>query len=116
MFLSAVCALQLTFFGALARPSGLCAIFKFLIATCTESPLVRCASAGGNPLFLIAGPFVMGKKRSTRADHGGKNCKSPHAEVPYIFKSSYDKAHLSSVKLSRGPGLKEGLRILANQV
>jgi len=33
--------------------------------------------------------------------------------VPYIFKASYDKANRSSVKAFRGPGLKEGLRILA---
>jgi 2-dehydro-3-deoxyphosphooctonate aldolase (KDO 8-P synthase) len=35
------------------------------------------------------------------------------AGVPYIFKASYDKANRSSVKAFRGPGLKEGLRILA---
>ena len=35
------------------------------------------------------------------------------ATVPYIFKASYDKANRSSVKAFRGPGLKEGLRILA---
>ena len=35
------------------------------------------------------------------------------AAVPYIFKASYDKANRSSVKAFRGPGLKEGLRILA---
>ena len=34
------------------------------------------------------------------------------ATVPYIFKASYDKANRSSVKAFRGPGLKEGLRIL----
>jgi 2-dehydro-3-deoxyphosphooctonate aldolase (KDO 8-P synthase) len=34
------------------------------------------------------------------------------AGVPYIFKASYDKANRSSVKAFRGPGLKEGLRIL----
>jgi 2-dehydro-3-deoxyphosphooctonate aldolase (KDO 8-P synthase) len=35
------------------------------------------------------------------------------AAVPYIFKASYDKANRSSIKGFRGPGLKEGLRILA---
>ena len=35
------------------------------------------------------------------------------ASVPYIFKASYDKANRSSVKAFRGPGLSEGLRILA---
>jgi 2-dehydro-3-deoxyphosphooctonate aldolase (KDO 8-P synthase) len=34
------------------------------------------------------------------------------ADIPYIFKASYDKANRSSVKSFRGPGLKEGLRIL----
>jgi 2-dehydro-3-deoxyphosphooctonate aldolase (KDO 8-P synthase) len=35
------------------------------------------------------------------------------AGVPYIFKASYDKANRSSLKAFRGPGLKEGLRVLA---
>ena len=35
------------------------------------------------------------------------------ARVPFIYKSSYDKANRSSVHSYRGPGLKEGLRILA---
>jgi 2-dehydro-3-deoxyphosphooctonate aldolase (KDO 8-P synthase) len=35
------------------------------------------------------------------------------AGVPYIFKASFDKAHRTSVKAFRGPGLREGLRILA---
>jgi 2-dehydro-3-deoxyphosphooctonate aldolase (KDO 8-P synthase) len=68
---------------------------------------------GGNPLFLIAGPCVieseaharmMAEKIAKIATDGG---------VPYIFKASYDKANRSSVKSFRGPGPKEGLRILA---
>src|SRR6202140_945590 len=34
-------------------------------------------------------------------------------EFPFIFKASYDKANRSSIKSFRGPGLKEGLRILS---
>jgi len=51
----------------------------------------------GQPLFLIAGPCVI---------------ESDDCGVPYIFKASYDKANRSSVNAFRGPGLKEGLRIL----
>jgi 2-dehydro-3-deoxyphosphooctonate aldolase (KDO 8-P synthase) len=68
---------------------------------------------GGNPLFLIAGPCVIESEAHARglaeriakvaADHG----------MPFLFKASYDKANRSSIKSYRGPGLKEGLRILA---
>jgi 2-dehydro-3-deoxyphosphooctonate aldolase (KDO 8-P synthase) len=68
---------------------------------------------GANPLFLIAGPCVIESESHARmmaervakiaADHG----------LPYIFKASYDKANRSSIKAFRGPGLTEGLRILA---
>jgi 2-dehydro-3-deoxyphosphooctonate aldolase (KDO 8-P synthase) len=45
------------------------------------------------------------------AEHVGKIAAD--AGVPYIFKASYDKANRSSIKAFRGPGVREGLRILA---
>jgi 2-dehydro-3-deoxyphosphooctonate aldolase (KDO 8-P synthase) len=68
---------------------------------------------GANPLFLIAGPCVIESETHARsmAERVAK-IAADHA-IPYIFKASYDKANRSSVKAFRGPGLSEGLRILA---
>ncbi len=65
------------------------------------------------PLFLIAGPCVI-ESRSLQMDTAGR-LKEICAAVgmPLIFKSSYDKANRSSGKSFRGPGMDEGLRILA---
>src|SRR5271155_1572496 len=68
---------------------------------------------GGNPLFLIAGPCVIESEAHARTMAEKVAKIAADAGVPYIFKASYDKANRSSVKAFRGPGLKEGLRILA---
>jgi len=68
---------------------------------------------GGNPLFLIAGPCVIESETHARTIAERVARLAADAGVPYIFKASYDKANRSSVKSFRGPGLKEGLRILA---
>ncbi len=64
------------------------------------------------PLFLIAGPCVV-ESEQLQIDVAGK-LKEMCAGlgVPFIFKSSYDKANRSSSKSYRGPGMAEGLRIL----
>jgi 2-dehydro-3-deoxyphosphooctonate aldolase (KDO 8-P synthase) len=67
---------------------------------------------GGNPLFLIAGPCVIESEAHARKMAEQVARIAADAAVPYIFKASYDKANRSSVKSFRGPGLKEGLRIL----
>src|ERR1700724_3685429 len=67
---------------------------------------------GGNPLFLIAGPCVIESEAHARAMAEKIARIAADCGVPYIFKASYDKANRSSVKSFRGPGLKEGLRIL----
>jgi 2-dehydro-3-deoxyphosphooctonate aldolase (KDO 8-P synthase) len=63
---------------------------------------------GGAPLTLIAGPCVIESEEHVHF------LASEIAElgVPFIFKASFDKANRSSVSSYRGPGLKEGLRIL----
>jgi 2-dehydro-3-deoxyphosphooctonate aldolase (KDO 8-P synthase) len=66
----------------------------------------------GNPLFLIAGPCVIESEAHARKMAEQVARLAADAGVPYIFKASYDKANRSSVKSFRGPGLKEGLRIL----
>ena len=65
------------------------------------------------PLFLIAGPCVV-ESLQLQIDVAGKLkeiCAS--LSIPFIFKSSYDKANRSSAKSFRGLGMAEGLRILA---
>src|SRR5580700_5928234 len=68
---------------------------------------------GGNPLFLIAGPCVIETEAHARKMAENVAKIAADCGVPYIFKASYDKANRSSVKAFRGPGLTEGLRILA---
>ena len=65
------------------------------------------------PLFLIAGPCVI-ESRQLALDTAG-TLKEICVEVgmPFIYKSSYDKANRSSGKSYRGPGADEGLKILA---
>jgi 2-dehydro-3-deoxyphosphooctonate aldolase (KDO 8-P synthase) len=67
----------------------------------------------GNPLFLIAGPCVIESESHTRTMAERVSKIASDCGVPYIFKASYDKANRSSIKAFRGPGLAEGLRILA---
>jgi len=67
----------------------------------------------GKAFPLIAGPCVV-ESESSALRHAEKILKVAQAlKVPYVFKASYDKANRTSVKSYRGPGLKEGLRILA---
>ena len=68
---------------------------------------------GGNPLFLIAGPCVIESEAHARGMAERVAKIAADAGVSYIFKASYDKANRSSVKAFRGPGMVEGLRILA---
>jgi 2-dehydro-3-deoxyphosphooctonate aldolase (KDO 8-P synthase) len=67
----------------------------------------------GAPLFLIAGPCVI--ESESHATMMAEKLAAATAElgIPYIFKASYDKANRSSGSSFRGPGLKEGLSILA---
>jgi 2-dehydro-3-deoxyphosphooctonate aldolase (KDO 8-P synthase) len=65
------------------------------------------------PFFLIAGPCVV-ESEQLQMDVAGK-LKEMTTElgIPFIFKSSYDKANRSSGKSFRGPGMEKGLEILA---
>jgi 2-dehydro-3-deoxyphosphooctonate aldolase (KDO 8-P synthase) len=65
------------------------------------------------PLFLIAGPCVI-ESEALAIDTAGRLQEITTAlGIPFIYKSSFDKANRSSWKSFRGPGLDEGLRILA---
>ncbi len=82
------------------------------MGTAREIELGKLRFGGGNPLFLIAGPCVIESEMHARMMAEEIAKIAADAGVPYIFKASYDKANRSSVKAFRGPGPKEGLRIL----
>ena len=67
----------------------------------------------GAPLFLIAGPCVIESEGHALMMAEKLGAVAEGLSVPYIFKASYDKANRSSVSSYRGPGLKNGLKILA---
>ncbi len=65
------------------------------------------------PLFLMAGPCVV-ESLELQIEVAGRLQEITRAlKVPFIFKSSYDKANRSSGKSYRGPGVEAGLRILS---
>lgn len=65
------------------------------------------------PFFLIAGPCVI-ESRQMAFDTAGQLCEITQAlGIPFIYKSSFDKANRSSGTSYRGPGMDEGLQILA---
>jgi len=68
---------------------------------------------GGLPLAVIAGPCVIESKDSALRHGATLKAAADRVGVPYIFKSSYDKANRSSLHSFRGPGLENGLEILA---
>ncbi|MBI5014076.1 MAG: 3-deoxy-8-phosphooctulonate synthase [Deltaproteobacteria bacterium] len=71
------------------------------------------AVGGGAPLALIAGPCVIESEELVLATARALRALTRRLGVPFVFKSSYDKANRTSVGSFRGPGLREGLRILA---
>lgn len=67
---------------------------------------------GSGSLFLIAGPCVIeSEEHAIRMAEIIKGVTRALA-IPFIFKASYDKANRTSIRSFRGPGIKEGLRIL----
>ena len=72
----------------------------------------RVAIGGGEPLAFIAGPCVIESEEHALRMARALAEISRRLGLPYIFKSSFDKANRSSVSSFRGPGLREGLRIL----
>lgn len=66
-----------------------------------------------HPLFLIAGPCVLESAGMAQETAGVLAEVTGGLGVPFIFKSSFDKANRSSLDSFRGLGIEEGLRILA---
>jgi 2-dehydro-3-deoxyphosphooctonate aldolase (KDO 8-P synthase) len=75
--------------------------------------LINFTVGPDQPLFLIAGPCVV-ESEGLVLDVAGKLKElTGRLGLPFIFKSSFDKANRSSQKSFRGPGIEEGLRILS---
>ena len=64
------------------------------------------------PLFLIAGPCVIESRQLQIDTAGTLKEMTDRLGVPFVFKSSFDKANRSSAGSFRGPGIEEGLRVL----
>ncbi len=65
------------------------------------------------PLFLIAGPCVIESEQLALDTASRLKEMTGRLGIPFIYKSSFDKANRSSCQSYRGPGLEEGLKILA---
>jgi 2-dehydro-3-deoxyphosphooctonate aldolase (KDO 8-P synthase) len=74
-----------------------------------------CGFEVGNdrPFFLIAGPCVVESMQLQLDTAGTLKDITTRLGIPFIFKSSFDKANRSSGKSFRGPGMEEGLKVLA---
>jgi 2-dehydro-3-deoxyphosphooctonate aldolase (KDO 8-P synthase) len=73
-------------------------------------PIEFSAFTPGSPLVLIAGPCVIESE-----EHVHRMARGIREAIggPFVFKASFDKANRTSTGAYRGPGLREGLRILA---
>lgn len=67
----------------------------------------------GKPLALIAGPCVIEGKESALRHASYLKEVAERVGVPFVYKSSYDKANRTSLRSYRGPGIEKGLEILA---
>ena len=67
-----------------------------------------------HPFFLIAGPCVIESEQLALETASQLKAITSRLGIPFIYKSSFDKANRSSIDSFRGPGMQEGLRILEN--
>ena len=67
---------------------------------------------GKQPLFLIAGTCVIESEQMTMDVAGRLKELTDRLGIPFIYKSSFDKANRTSTKSYRGPGIEKGLAIL----
>ena len=68
---------------------------------------------GGGPLFLLAGPCVIEDPRETLRVAKALRDVAARLGLPFVFKTSYDKANRQAGTSYRGPGLADGLKVLA---
>ena len=81
--------------------------------TTKEIKIGKIKIGGANPLVLIAGPCVIESRQMALDTAGMLKEICAALSVPFIYKSSYDKANRSSATSPRGPGMEAGLEILA---
>jgi 2-dehydro-3-deoxyphosphooctonate aldolase (KDO 8-P synthase) len=81
-------------------------------APAREVRIAGIVVGGGRPLALIGGPCAIESEKHALATAERLSEIAAARGVPFVYKSSYDKANRSSVRAYRGPGLAEGLRIL----
>jgi len=76
--------------------------------------VILCGFEAGleNPFFLIAGPCVIESEQLALETASQLKVVTSRLGIPFIYKSSFDKANRSSIDSFRGPGMQEGLRIL----
>src|SRR3989338_1747399 len=83
------------------------------MASSKEIRIGNVRIGGDNPLVLIAGPCVI-ESEASALRHAKRLKEITRAlGIPFIYKSSYDKANRTSLGSFRGPGLREGLKILS---
>ena len=75
--------------------------------------IARGVVVGGGELPVIAGPCVIESEEMALRTAEAVAAIGRRLGLPVVFKASYDKANRSSIESFRGPGLEEGLRILA---
>jgi len=75
--------------------------------------LTKFFNITSDDFFLIAGPCVIENESMTMATALKLKEITDNLKIPFIFKSSYDKANRTSIKSYRGPGLKKGISILS---
>lgn len=80
--------------------------------TTKELRVGRVRIGGGNPIALIAGPCVIESEHHAMDTAEKLKKITEDAGVPFIYKSSYDKANRTSLHSYRGPGIEAGLKIL----
>jgi 2-dehydro-3-deoxyphosphooctonate aldolase (KDO 8-P synthase) len=73
----------------------------------------KIAIGDGNPLVLIAGPCVIETRDAAFEAAAFLRDVTDELQIPFIFKTSYDKANRTSLGSYRGPGLSKGLEIIS---
>ena len=77
-----------------------------------EIKIDKIKIGGDNPIILIAGPCVIESEVSALEHAETIKKTADETGIPFIYKSSYDKANRTSINSFRGPGIKKGLKIL----
>ena len=75
--------------------------------------LINFKVSNNNPFFLMSGNCVVESEQSAIDTAGELKNITNKLNIPFIYKSSFDKANRSSISSYRGPGIEEGLRILS---